>query len=69
MTALLAIDTATGIVRRYEPRRVGGRPLCTHEGVLVPSSPTLLAGIEAFRVGGFAHEAELPQDHLPAGAA
>lgn len=42
MTALLCIDTAKNRVRRYEARRIGGRPLITEDVRIVrPQCHTL----------------------------
>lgn len=63
MTALLCIDTFTLHVRRYETRRPGGSVRMTDEGALVMRSPTLLEGVEAFRLTGItgAHSADEPE--------
>lgn len=68
MTALLAIDCATKRVRRYETRRVGGRPRMTDEVALLsqvdPDFDVELCKrqLEEFRA---TRDLPFPHDHLP----
>lgn len=52
MTALLLIDTQMNRVRRYAPRRLGGRPHMTDEVHIVqPQCWTLVEQLNALREG------------------